>query len=890
MGHLQSDDGIAKQILCNLSHLQLQVRSSTPVLALHYTKYHKWIDHTWLTSIWQFLNSIKATLEIERQWIPQVCREHDQMLMDIALTLHFTPPQLASINYCRMHLQVLTVSDITAADGISLLSSSWRGVQDPSRVSNLHWPVIPRPKDWASWTLLLQHISTGSKLTRPLGRWTQYPHQQWTWFKHITHPTLYRRDIAEDVWFCYTGTESLQARHTRQTLVQYSDPIPCSLPPHPDILLPSTTTYIGDTLSTTPSSSIFPFPPSPIPSGIWKTCNVSLIFADTPTFFQRLIGADPPTTEDCSTIAEEIRLSTFLACSDGSHNPTLAIASHSWVFGNGLQQILASGAGPDDGHPRLLSSYRSELGGILSVLYIVHRICQSYNISAGKVVLYCDNKGALRNAFKDNPPGISPTSAADYDILRLARRYIQLIPVSISGEWVKGHYNGKDKAFKHEMNDLADSLANEHMSNQQAPFKTLRCPLPYPDYRARLVVDKSVVTSKLNLTIYTAVHEHNIIQHILKKTNWTQAQFSSVNFNAFEQAYKRLSRQQRISTSKLIFTLANTNRQNNLYYGSSSLCPGCKTTEETFEHVLICPFPPTQAARSIHLSDLQRTLRSINTPALIISTIIQGFSHWFQPPAYRSRAPTFGSLHPPDILLTQAYYEQFYQLSWYQFSLGRISQKWTKALVAYDSVMTITRDSDFWASSLISSLWKFTRNMWNYRNQLVHGASVEENVNIIRAQLHSAVSDHYAASADNPDYVLPRHSYLFTTRTQAQRLQYSHDNIRCWLRSVNEARAILSFQQAQLQETSRRVFGILNPASVQESPETSSKDSSYTPPSTSYATSTTATTSVTTLSLSPDDTDLSATSHSSISCSASDDSSSCSSASFTSIPLLSFVV
>jgi hypothetical protein len=143
LGHLQSDNGIAKQILCNLSHLQLQVGSSTPVFALPYIKYQKWIDKMWLTSIWQFLNSIKATVEIERQWVPQVCREHDQIIVDIAITLHFNPSQLARVNHCRLYLQVLTVSDITTADGISLLPSAWEGIQDPSRVSTLHWPVIP---------------------------------------------------------------------------------------------------------------------------------------------------------------------------------------------------------------------------------------------------------------------------------------------------------------------------------------------------------------------------------------------------------------------------------------------------------------------------------------------------------------------------------------------------------------------------------------------------------------------------------------------------------------------------------------------------------------------------------------------------------------------------
>jgi hypothetical protein len=174
--------------------------------------------------------------------------------------------------------------------------------------------------------------------------------------------------------------------------------------------------------------------------------------------------------------------------------------------------------------------------------------------------------------------------------------------------------------------------------------------------------------------------------------------------------------------------------------------------------------------------------------------------------------------------------------------------------------------------------------MWNHRNQLVHGASVEENVTIIQAQLHSEVSGHYTAYEANPNYVLPCHSYLFTSQTLAQRLQYSHDNIRCWLGSVDEAKAILSFQQARLQETSRRVFRFFDTASIRASQENSSTDSSYTPSSESYATSMTATASMNTFSLSYDDTDLSVTSSSSLSDTISDDHSSCSIADITSIP------
>jgi hypothetical protein len=73
--------------------------------------------------------------------------------------------------------------------------------------------------------------------------------------------------------------------------------------------------------------------------------------------------------------------------------------------------------------------------------------------------------------------------------------------------------------------------------------------------------------------------------------------------------------------------------------------------------------------------------------------------------------------------------------------------------------------------------------------------TLEENVTIIRAQLHAEVSARYTAYEDNSGYVLPHHSYLFTQRSLDQRLQYSHDSIKCWLCSIEEARAILAFQQ-----------------------------------------------------------------------------------------------
>ncbi len=91
--------------------------------------------------------------------------------------------------------------------------------------------------------------------------------------------------------------------------------------------------------------------------------------------------------------------------------------------------------------------------------------------------------------------------------------------MTVLGEWIKGHFNGKDKAFKHNMNGLADSLGTEHMVDQPTHFKAVHCPVTNPTYKLCLKVHNLVVTSKLYTTLSTAVHEPKIIQLSFVKQN-----------------------------------------------------------------------------------------------------------------------------------------------------------------------------------------------------------------------------------------------------------------------------------------------------------------------------------------------------------------------------------
>jgi hypothetical protein len=105
-------------ILIAISHLQLEVGSAKPFFALPYPQYAKWLDKSWLTSIWKHTAQIQMQVDIEHHWLPTIQRENDMMLMDFFMTLNFSPSQIKLINSCRLFLQELTLSDITAADSV----------------------------------------------------------------------------------------------------------------------------------------------------------------------------------------------------------------------------------------------------------------------------------------------------------------------------------------------------------------------------------------------------------------------------------------------------------------------------------------------------------------------------------------------------------------------------------------------------------------------------------------------------------------------------------------------------------------------------------------------------------------------------------------------------
>jgi hypothetical protein len=197
LGHLRLHDKTAKLILIYISYIQLLVVSSTLFFNLPYTAYSHSTDGGWLVSVWNFLFTTGLQIQIKRALVTQPPRKADMAIMDFFISLNLKPKQLKILNRCRVYLQILFVSDICSADGLTILPNYKHGHRLDHRSSSLDWPHQPRPpaSAWSLWRNSLAHLESKGKLITALGDWTSSTHQEWQQYvcpyhKYCSYPPL----------------------------------------------------------------------------------------------------------------------------------------------------------------------------------------------------------------------------------------------------------------------------------------------------------------------------------------------------------------------------------------------------------------------------------------------------------------------------------------------------------------------------------------------------------------------------------------------------------------------------------------------------------------------------------------------------------------------------
>jgi hypothetical protein len=301
----------------------------------------------------------------------------DKVLMSEFLFAGASKEELLSLNLCRLHLRAYFLSDITNGYGTLITDDAWMGRYQP-----LSWPsswpkqAPPLRHDWTIWRKFIKScfLSRGMKLQQPLGAWIQHD-VKWPWYYSTDTDCLYHNSEGG----C---KEFSRVPHCSNRMIFMN---------------------LGASTEVVPKlyrATVYPKGQRWICSGFDGILTIT-----TPsrhTFTEFLVGL-PPTERWCMdhllmddngfTIVQALQNREAIAVSDGSFKNEYGTAA--WVIegadshGRILGQVIAPG-GPSDHSP-----YRSELTGIYSIMIMVNRLCEFYDIKEGENELACDGLSAL---------------------------------------------------------------------------------------------------------------------------------------------------------------------------------------------------------------------------------------------------------------------------------------------------------------------------------------------------------------------------------------------------------------------------------------------------------------------------------------------------------------
>ena len=226
--HWRLNTTVGKALQCALAWTQLSVGVSYPVLK-HTQSNLPHMETKWITSLRNFLATIDVGILLDNPGIPPLQRQGDSFIMDhIINDGSFTAAEIRRLNYCRLYLQAVTVSDLTKTTGDVLDNSKLTG--HPSlQSSKSNWIAIhqerPSEKEWSLWRKANRLWSRDDgRLHVPLHKWLSPVHRQRNnHFAYRYRRTFWIRDVAgEEICRKYKITKSgcLQSAGQLQSFTQ----------------------------------------------------------------------------------------------------------------------------------------------------------------------------------------------------------------------------------------------------------------------------------------------------------------------------------------------------------------------------------------------------------------------------------------------------------------------------------------------------------------------------------------------------------------------------------------------------------------------------------------------------------------------------------------------
>jgi hypothetical protein len=112
------------------------------------------LEGVWIPTVREYLTDINGSLQISTATIQPLQRQGDKYIMDLVLASNlFKAREIKFLNYCRLYLQVITLSDMYNAQGNALAVGIYDGYRSHTQSrSTLLEPFQERPNSQV-WSL-----------------------------------------------------------------------------------------------------------------------------------------------------------------------------------------------------------------------------------------------------------------------------------------------------------------------------------------------------------------------------------------------------------------------------------------------------------------------------------------------------------------------------------------------------------------------------------------------------------------------------------------------------------------------------------------------------------------------------------------------------------------
>ena len=814
--HVRIEDDVGRQLKVSVAITQLEIGVGIPFFQLPFDAWGHLTTPSWVKHLWQSCSRVAVDVKAATgaHWVPPLQTAGDEYIMD-RIVARYSRKACIKLNHCRRFLQLVTVSDLFLHDGRGIHPDLYRGKLASGRIPQYSWPDISAPSK-SCWTLWKQFLRSEFAENRCI----QMAEDVWHALPTYSHDLQCCFDgVAGNLYRCVESGwrvhEKLHAPRLRGVIAK------CSLESVPIDGEPPASCVWVEVEET--KEAVVILAESLREAAAMRRFEETESFDDVATDFlclenrlqalppelKRLVGRVELPSDGGQALVDALRNGQQLfGVSDGS--AAGGAATHGWKLARRPRdQASIQGSGPVDG--RNPTPFRAEMQGQLAILIVSSLLVANRGIPKARIISLCDNKATLRRMAEHSKSlHVRDHLDSEVDLFLIYRTWMRKNYIQPVGRWVKGHQD-RNKPM-HEIAD--DGLLNievDNLATRAYGRKGTGCSesldTVFPEEVYGVLIDGSKVTAKLKQHVIDRCGEDSLRQYLLHKHRLSEGKMEGINWAALASYLRSLSPPRRATQVKLQHEWIPTNsflyRQQRT---QSAKCPLCHTDEETAAHVRRCKAPVAQTFRNERCGQLLRELRGINTAPEIIQC-------WEAQLRIMSGDDALSGVEgifcgPSDLrkCIGDARRHQAV-LSWEGLLQGRVSVIWSRAQAIHERCRrqesASHRKQRPWEIQVIRLLCEYNGALWGFRNDEVHGRTLQEEQAKLRAAVELKVRNLYARFPE----LLPRYPSIYSVPLEV-RLRKPTLTLQMWVKQVlrQEYLTDIARQKAMMQKGSIERF------------------------------------------------------------------------------------